>query len=103
MPKLPTKSGSETLEVKLEVELEVRLEVRLEVGLEVRLEVELEVGLEVGLEAALEVKLEVEPEFSLLPLFDLSSFGFFFPSVSSPIASKKSTSLKSTFKSSRES
>ena len=70
MPKLPTKSGSETLEVKLEVELEV----------------ELELGLEVRLELGLEVKLEVEVEFSLLPLF-----GIVPPLSSIPIASKKST------------
>ena len=78
MPKLPTKSGRETLEVELEVELEVRLRV----GLEVKLEVKLEVGLEAGLE----VRLEVEVEFWLLPLF-----GIVPPPVSSSTASKKST------------
>ncbi|MCU7242303.1 MAG: hypothetical protein NT917_03820 [Microcystis aeruginosa WS75] len=81
MPKLPTKSGSETLEVRLKVGLEVRLEVglevRLEVGLEVRLEVGLEVGLKVGLEVGLEVRLEVE------------LVGICFPLVSSPIAPKQ--------------
>ena len=80
MPKLPTKSGSETLEVRLKVGLEVRLEVglevRLEVGLEVRVEVGLEVGLKVGLEVGLEVRLEVGLEVC-------------FPLVSSPIAPKK--------------
>ena len=72
MPKLPTKSGSETLEVRLKVGLEVRLEV----GLEVRLEVGLEVGLKVGLEVGLEVRLEVGLEVC-------------FPLVSSPIAPKQ--------------
>nr|WP_228021138.1 hypothetical protein [Microcystis sp. LEGE 08355] len=79
MPKLPTKSGSETLEVRLEVEVEVEVEV----GLEARREVEVEVGLEVGLEVEVEVGLV---EFWLLPLF-----GIVPPRVLSPIAPKKLT------------
>jgi hypothetical protein len=74
VPKLPTKSGSETVEVELEVRVEVELEVRVEVELEVRVEVEL--------------------DFWLLPLF-----GICFPSVSSPIASKKLTLSKSSLNS----
>jgi len=99
VPKLPTKSGCETVEARLEVELEVRLEVglevRLEVGLEVGLEVRLEVRLEVGLEVGLEVRLEVEIDCLLLSTF----VGICFPSVSSPIAPKKSSLSKSSFKS----
>ena len=91
MPKLPTKSGSETVEAVLAVRLEVELEVGLEVGLEVRLEVELEVGLEVRLE----VGLEVELDFLLSP----TVVGIFFPLVSSPIAPKKSTLSKSSLNS----
>ncbi len=65
MPKLPTKSGSETLEAVRKVVLEAVLRVRLEVELEVRLEVGLEVRLEVEL------------------------VGICFPLVSSPIAPKQ--------------
>ena len=131
MPKLPTKSGSETveavlavrLEVELEVGLEVRLEVRLEVGLEVGLEVELEVrrevelevrrevglevrlevGLEVGLEVRLEVGLEVRLEVELDFLLSSTFVVICFPLVSSPIAPKKSSLSKRSLNSFRES
>lgn len=80
VPKLPTKSGSETLDLRLEVEVEARREVEVEargeVEVEVRLGVEVEVEVEVGLEVGLEVEVEVEVEvrlveFWLLPLFGI--------------------------------
>jgi hypothetical protein len=101
VPKLPTKSGSETLEVRLKVGLEVRLEVGLEVGLEVRLEVGLEVRLEVGLEVRLEVGLEVRVEVGL-DCFLSSDFFRLFPSVSSSIAPKQLSWSKRSLNSSRE-
>jgi hypothetical protein len=86
VPKLPTKSGCETVEARLGVGLGVGLEVGLEVRLEVGLGVELEVGLEVELDLLL-----------------LTVVGICFPLVSSPIAPKKLTLSKSSFKSFRES
>jgi hypothetical protein len=105
VPKLPTKSGSETLEVRLKVGLEVGLEVglkvRLEVGLEVGLEVRLEVRLEVGLEVRLEVGLEVRVEVGL-DCFLSSDFFRLFPSVSNPISLKKLTLSKRSLNCFRE-